>query len=703
MAVTYDNLVNNSGTVQTTEGQKFGNPTELASAMNISPDQIDWQRIKPFSIEAPTVIDADTLQKSLVGKNLFQIGTDPTQYALQGNQLRGLRTPGEKTTAGLDNVAPTQISPDQADQLGFTTGSPLYDYANPNADVDPFERIAGLTAQMNQASGVTDLTKQVGEAQKGLTNAMNNAPSKEGLVTEGYKQLDPIQAEMDKLDMAIANKEGEIKQNLQSLEGKPMSMATITGAQAQYQKTANIELQTLYAQKDALSKKYERAASRISDIIDAKYSDSETQIKNRQTLLEMISDNLDRAQKQQADQQKLVLDQVFQQIQDKKQAEKEQKNQVLDLMQKYPQAGITLADTYESAIKKTAPYVNEQYELGMEKTRMEIQKLKAEAAEKVSTLSGLDKNTATRVDKITGQWDNEAIVKQYNTIAEGYSFAKSIKNDTTSPSDDQALIYAFAKAMDPNSVVREGEYATVQKYSQSWMESFGFDARRVVDNSQFLTSEARQNIKNTILKRFQASQSQYDNIYNEYSRRIDSLTGGSDGSTYLTDYSKANRPKSPDEYVQVHPEVYDKVKQMILDKMSDEDIMQVLQPSFSSVGGDTNQAQKIAQAIKQVESGGNYNAKGASGEGGAYQFMPSTWKSWAGQYLGNANAPMTAANQDKVATAKIQDLLSQGYNAQQIALIWNGGEPVVKKGVNSKGVAYDSGAYARSILNQLNG
>ena len=36
-----------------------------------------------------------------------------------------------------------------------------------------------------------------------------------------------------------------------------------------------------------------------------------------------------------------------------------------------------------------------------------------------------------------------------------------------SDTDDQALIYTFAKVMDPNSVVRESEYQTVQDYSQS--------------------------------------------------------------------------------------------------------------------------------------------------------------------------------------------------------------------------------------------
>jgi hypothetical protein len=127
------------------------------------------------------------------------------------------------------------------------------------------------------------------------------------------------------------------------------------------------------------------------------------------------------------------------------------------------------------------------------------------------------------------------------------------------------------------------------------------------------------------------------------------------------------------------------------------------QVSFNKVGSDTYNAESIANAIKQVESQGNYQARGGSGEIGAYQFMPNTWKQWAGEFLGNSNAPMTAQNQDYVAMAKISQLIEQGYSPAEIALIWNGGTPKIKRGVNKYGVAYDSGAYANKVLSQLYG
>ena len=153
---------------------------------------------------------------------------------------------------------------------------------------------------------------------------------------------------------------------------------------------------------------------------------------------------------------------------------------------------------------------------------------------------GLAPKVYDKAAAIATQFDSEAIVKNYNVINEAKQFIDSLPADTKSASDDQGLIYSFAKAMDPNSVVREGEYATVQKYSQSWLENFGFNASRVVSNGEFLTPEARANMKATITQKHDASLQNYQNVLSEYSRRIDQATGKKGvGQQMLTDYSKA--------------------------------------------------------------------------------------------------------------------------------------------------------------------
>ena len=152
---------------------------------------------------------------------------------------------------------------------------------------------------------------------------------------------------------------------------------------------------------------------------------------------------------------------------------------------------------------------------------------------------GLPPATMRRVDVKSRAFEALPIVKNTQKIAESVGFANSLDVNTKNPADDQALIYAFAKAMDPDSVVREGEYATVQKYAQSWAQSYGFNAARVFSNTAFLTPEARRNMKATITSKFKAAATQYDAIRQSYTNQINQITGQADGGSYLTDFGAA--------------------------------------------------------------------------------------------------------------------------------------------------------------------
>ncbi len=122
-------------------------------------------------------------------------------------------------------------------------------------------------------------------------------------------------------------------------------------------------------------------------------------------------------------------------------------------------------------------------------------------------------------------------------------------------------------------------------------------------------------------------------------------------------------------------------------------------PNASSTQPD-RQVLNLTKAIRQTESGGNYNAKGGSGESGAYQWMPNTWKAHAKQVLGDENAPMTRDNQNAVAYTIMKADRDSGLNPAQIAAKWNSGSPdgwENKRGVNSAGVQYDVPKYVKSV------
>ncbi len=76
-------------------------------------------------------------------------------------------------------------------------------------------------------------------------------------------------------------------------------------------------------------------------------------------------------------------------------------------------------------------------------------------------------------------------------------------------------------------------------------------------------------------------------------------------------------------------------------------------------------------AVARVESGGNHKAVNkTSGAYGKYQIMPDNWRAWARRYLGNANAKPTAANQEKVARAKMKSLYAWLGSWQRVSYWW---------------------------------
>lgn len=119
----------------------------------------------------------------------------------------------------------------------------------------------------------------------------------------------------------------------------------------------------------------------------------------------------------------------------------------------------------------------------------------------------------------------------------------------------------------------------------------------------------------------------------------------------------------------------------------------------------------VTKGIAYAENGGkpdidNLRA-GATGEmKSIFQFVPSTWKLYAKQILGDENAPLNPDNELKVVQAKVSKWIDEGRTAGQIASMWNAGEGRPNaykenwKGVNKEyGVAYDTPAYANKVIN----
>ncbi len=108
---------------------------------------------------------------------------------------------------------------------------------------------------------------------------------------------------------------------------------------------------------------------------------------------------------------------------------------------------------------------------------------------------------------------------------------------------------------------------------------------------------------------------------------------------------------------------------------------------------------KVTRAIRQVESGGNYNAVGDNGNShGAYQFNKNHYQEWAPQYGVDPN-DFSPAAQNKVAYSRIKDLKDQGKSPDEIAAIWNGGHTNTATGT----IEYNAPEYGVKFRNALLG
>lgn len=309
--------------------------------------------------------------------------------------------------------------------------------------------------------------------------------------------------------------------------------------------------------------------------------------------------------------------------------------------------------------------------------------------QKFQATQAISKETQARTENA------REIARQVGLMNQAYS---SLENDGNLNFATQAIVTTYNKILDPTSVVRETEYDRTAA-GQSLLERINGKFTQISQGGGGITKE---NLKEAVQLANQYLQSSQQSMLRQNQRAQQMAEQFGLNPDFVTSDGFKNAP-SLEQYYQTNPQQQPKIDQIIRENpdLSDEDILQIIGVSFNGVGGDTNTASRIANAIKKVESGGDYNARGASGETGAYQFMPATWKQWAGEFLGDPNAPQTPQNQDRVALARIDSWLAEGRTPEQIALLWNSGSTTPRKGVNSYGVPYDSGAYAKKVLGQL--
>jgi len=152
-------------------------------------------------------------------------------------------------------------------------------------------------------------------------------------------------------------------------------------------------------------------------------------------------------------------------------------------------------------------------------------------------LSSLPTSVQTKLMSMANDFGSTDIVKKFNATVDGLNLINGIQTNSTNPSDHQTIVYAFAKSLDPESVVREGEYATIKKYAQSLISSYGKEITNALAGTGFLSEKAIENIKKTMNNNYNSRKPAYDNLYKEKARVIDNYAGQPVSGEILIDYT----------------------------------------------------------------------------------------------------------------------------------------------------------------------
>ena len=164
--------------------------------------------------------------------------------------------------------------------------------------------------------------------------------------------------------------------------------------------------------------------------------------------------------------------------------------------------------------------------------------------------NGLPDNTQSQIDSLAEAFDRNGVVKKFiEAHDKKESFDSIIANGNGGPAD-LALVFEFMKALDPQSVVRETEFATAAKSGnifKGWAARFnGY----LEEEGGFLPENVKKEFQNIVNQKFDVSRKNYTNIWSETGRKINIKLAPhqfSNGTEYLTQYDLSSNNEDPNE------------------------------------------------------------------------------------------------------------------------------------------------------------
>lgn len=155
---------------------------------------------------------------------------------------------------------------------------------------------------------------------------------------------------------------------------------------------------------------------------------------------------------------------------------------------------------------------------------------------KTGVLASLPTSIQTKIISKADSLGSSDIGKKYNATVDSINIVNGIDPKSKNPADHQTIVYAFAKSLDPDSVVREGEYATIKKYAQSAVNRYGKEITNAISGNGFLSVKAIADIQKTMQNNYSSRKPQFDNLMKETKRVINNIAGQDIADEIMIDY-----------------------------------------------------------------------------------------------------------------------------------------------------------------------
>jgi len=194
----------------------------------------------------------------------------------------------------------------------------------------------------------------------------------------------------------------------------------------------------------------------------------------------------------------------------------------------YLNAGLTASQAVTAAETKRHASIEELLSAGRFK----------EEQKKNAAFGDMTPAQAAFADRISRQYDNHPLVKEFNSQVTKYGSMKSLLDKKLGGPGDVAIIYDFMKALDPSSVVRESEYQSAARSGNIFSGALARFNGYLKPEGGFLPDKMKQEFLDIVGNRMNVSRDQIGKIYEDYGRRIDRITGRpGTGTDSLTNYA----------------------------------------------------------------------------------------------------------------------------------------------------------------------